>query len=80
MWLPCEASDPLLIPERRESSQRRAKERSNALLQHHHQHQSTGGMYPGHEEAEDFIDSDDDPAWTPQPKVRPPPSFHSDSS
>lgn len=71
MWLPCEASDSLLIPERRESSQRRAKERSNALLQHHHQYQhlQAGRMYPGHEEGDDFIDSDDDPAWTPQPKV-----------
>lgn len=52
--------DPLVIPFRRETSHRKAKGRSIVNLM-----QKTGNDDEQEEPAE-FVDSDSDPAWTPQ--------------
>lgn len=52
--------DPLIVPVRRETSHRKAKGRSIAnLIQ-------KPGNDDEQEEPAEFVDSDSDPAWTPQ--------------
>lgn len=52
--------DPLIVPMRRETSHRKAKGRSIAnLIQ-------KSGNDDEQEEPAEFVDSDSDPAWTPQ--------------
>lgn len=61
-------TDPLTVPQRRETSHRKAKGRSvlNAL-----QKQTLGlDKYADEfDEPPEFVDSDSDPAWTPQKVV-----------
>lgn len=59
--------DPLIVPQRRETSHRKAKGRSilNAL-----QKQPFGSDNQNDDdEPPEFVDSDSDPAWTPQKVV-----------
>lgn len=52
----------MIAPQRRVTSHRKAKGQSNAQVQAHY------GNDDEFDEA-DFVDSDTDPAWTPQQKV-----------
>lgn len=56
----------MLLPPRRETSRRKAKERNNIaqLIDR----QAAGDM-DDPEEPPEFVDSDSDPAWTPQATV-----------
>lgn len=59
-------TDPLTVPQRRETSHRKAKGRSilNAF-----QKQNMDSAADEFDEPPEFVDSDSDPAWTPQKVV-----------